>query len=127
MPDEAGTTEAILAAEASRFAAMLGRDVEGLARVLADDLVFVHRPTGVVESKASLLAPLRAGRLVYTALEPKDLRVRRFGEAAVITGDAFYDLVIDGVAQQFAMRYTGVWSWRDGRWQMVSFHSTTLA
>jgi hypothetical protein len=50
-----------------------------------------------------------------------------FGEAAVVTGDADYDLVLDGASRTFRMRYTGVWSRRDGRWQMVSFHSTTLA
>src|SRR5262245_33203260 len=60
-------SDAVLAAEDARFAAMVAADAEGMRRSFADDLRYAHS-TGKVENRDELIAGITAGRLRYFAL-----------------------------------------------------------
>ena len=120
-PDDA----AVLAAQKERLQAMVKNDLEALGRMLPDD--FTYTPaSGVADTKASLLASLKAGRLKYKSIDPGQPLVRIYGSAGILTGTATVqvDSATIGPAP-FQILYTDVYVKKaDGRWQPVAWQST---
>jgi ketosteroid isomerase-like protein len=70
----------------------------------------------------------RPGRTKYDAFEVDDLRVRVYGDTAVVTGRST-PRGRDARGQEMHGRYRflRVWVKRDGRWQVVAFQGTRIA
>jgi len=84
MPDrghDAAVTE-VLALEAARCRAISGQDWEALAAMLSDDLTHTHI-TGVTQDKATYLAHVQKNP---RRVERRALKVRIYGDVAVVTG-----------------------------------------
>ncbi len=77
------TENAVLARESERGAALLAADVEALADLLSDRLVFAHA-NATYDDKASLLAKMRSGNIVYQSLEVSGQRVIDLGDSALL-------------------------------------------
>ena len=112
-----------LAAEDQRYAAQLQSDVSVLERLLADDLVYIHR-NAQVDSKQAFIDSLRSGSVKYLSMKRSDVRVRTFGCVAVITGLANYEVHFNGKDLSVELRFHSVWARRDGRIQFISWQST---
>ncbi|MEH3036436.1 MAG: nuclear transport factor 2 family protein [Sphingomonas adhaesiva] len=115
-------TAAILAAEDRRRAATVAGDIATLDALFADDLVHIHS-NALVHDKAGILAHIGARR-AFVAIERGPLRVRRYGDVAVLTGRLTNHLttpdgprVLDGMATQVLRR-------EDGAWRFVNFQLT---
>ena len=113
-------TEEVLALEKRRCAATLAGDLAALAEVLADDYMHVTG-TGSWMSKQ--------GYLDWVAKLPRDhrrgeLKVRLYGDVAVINGDLLNRLGAIGSERLVDTYVTQVARKQDGRWQFVSFHIT---
>jgi ketosteroid isomerase-like protein len=120
------TIDEVLAAEAARLHAIETRDWDALDRLLGDDLSYVHSDTGLYEDKAANLATLHASPRSYIR---RDLRVRPYGDVAVLTGeiDITIDAIQDVSPEQHIFSFaTQVWVKRDGHWQMVVFQATMI-
>ncbi len=104
---------------------MVDKDFEELAALLADDLVYVHT-SGEVESKPQFLQRLRSGSLRYRSIEPADVRVRMYGDTAVVTGRSHMAVTNSGSDREFEILYTAVYATNGGRWQLVSWQSTRI-
>ena len=119
-PDDAG----VLAAQKDRLQLMVKSDLDGLGKLLPDDYTYTHA-SGVVDSKASLLESIKAGRLKYKAFDPGQPRVRVYGDTAVLTGTATVqvDSATIGPAP-FQILFTDVYVRKAGRWQPVAWQST---
>lgn len=120
----------LLATERRRCAAIMAADIGVLSGLLEGDLVHVHT-TGLIDDRDSYLAGIR-DRLEVRSVERGPLQVRRFGDAAVMTGTLTNTVRrrADGpdavwtVLPSFA---TQVWVWAPGAgWRMASFHSSRL-
>ncbi len=111
--------------DAMRARALVQNDLKQLAALLADDLVYVHAD-GVVESKTEFLERLRSGSLRYRSIEPADVRVRMYGNTAVVTGRSQMAVTNAGVDREFVVRYTAVYASSGGRWQLVSWQTTRI-
>jgi uncharacterized protein (TIGR02246 family) len=111
--------------DAMRVRTLVQNDLKQLATLLADDLVYVHAD-GVVESKSEFLERLRSGSLRYRAIEPADVRVRMYGNTAIVTGRSQMAVTNAGVDREFAVRFTAVYAARDGRWQLASWQTTRI-
>ena len=109
----------------SRFRAMVANDLETLAAVLADNLVYIHSD-GKVDSKEEFLQLLRGGSLRYRSIEPTEVRVRTDGNMAVVTGRAKMAVTTGGSDRDFEIRYTAVYRARSDHWQLVSWQSTRI-
>ena len=109
----------------SRFRAMVADDLKTLAAVLADDLVYIHSD-GDVDSKEEFLQRLRSGSLRYRSIEPTDVRLRTYGNTAVVTGRAKMAVTRGGSDRDFEIRYTAVYRARSNHWQLVSWQSTRI-
>jgi len=119
------SAERVREIDRARFRAMVENDLEQLAALLADDLVYVHT-SGEVESKAELLQRLRSGSLRYRSIEPTDVRVRTYGNTAVVTGRSKMAATVGGSDREFEILYTAVYAASAGRWQLVSWQSTRI-
>jgi len=129
-PTPGGTTFAasqeLKQADAARFAAMVGGDWAALERMLGPDLSYTHS-NGIVQDRADFLAALKKGTLRYESMAPSDIAVRLYEPAGVVTGRIDMKVAIDGKENVIAARYTAVYVRRDGRWQLVAWHSSPLA
>jgi hypothetical protein len=123
-PDDA----AVLAAQKDRLQAMVKNDLEALGRMLPDDFTYTHA-SGVVDTKASLLASLKAGRLKYKSIDPGQPLVRVYGSTGILTGTATVQVESATIGPApFQILYTDVYVKKaDGRWQPVAWHSTRPA
>ncbi len=121
---------ALVARDAAWNALRLRGDAAGLDTLLAADWLLTHSD-GRTQDKRDYLAELargsRGGR-VNTAITNEDVVTRFYGETAVVTGVSVQSGTgADGTPFSGRFRFTRVWVRRDGRWLMVSSHSSRLA
>ncbi len=106
--------------------AVVRRDTAFVDRVWAEEFVYTG-VRGEVKTKADILAELRAGDLQFEVLKFDDIRVRVYGDAAVVTGRA----TTKGRSKQGEIsgefRYSRVYVNRCGAWQLVAFQGTPIA
>ena len=106
-------------------AALVKADVAFLERVLDRD--FVHyRPHGNVENRAQYLEDRKSGRVHFDSLLADQIKVRRYGDTAIVT----YRSTAKGKDQDGAIdeqrRWTRVFVRKNGRWQLVASQGTTI-
>jgi ketosteroid isomerase-like protein len=68
-----------------RHQAILAPDIAALETLLADDLIFIHS-NGTVDNQGQFLAPLKSEDLRVKNTGREDVRVRVFGDVAIVTG-----------------------------------------
>jgi ketosteroid isomerase-like protein len=119
-------TAAIEALELKRFKAMADNDLQTLATLLADDLVYTHS-SGTADSKAVYLEALRSGKSRYHSAVSQSMNVRIIGETALINGRVQVTVESNGKKQDMLLSYLDVWARRGGAWQMVAWQSARVA
>ncbi len=113
--------------ERQRFRAMKQVDVATLDRILSDDLIYTHA-NGLQQTKAELIGVLGSGDMKYESITPSDhVRVRIYGQAAVVTGRAAIKIKARGDEQSFMICYLDVYVKQEGRWQMAAWQSARVA
>jgi ketosteroid isomerase-like protein len=107
-------------------AAQLSNNVTEVDRLLADDYLGISA-NGTLETKADELTHRRSGSLHITRLELSDIKVRIYGDTAVVNSKA--DLAGRSGDRDISghYRYTRVYSNRDGQWRIVSFEASRIA
>lgn len=112
--------------------AYLNHDLATIDRILADDYVGIDG-RAVVSNKAQELDEAKAPEpgsaqpdYLVTDEILSELRVRAYGDAAVVTGLSTEKVLIKGNATTVRYRRTSVYIRRQGRWRCVSFHATRL-
>lgn len=112
--------------EAEWNQAEVKKDFALLDRVLADDYTDTQ-PEGSIVTKAQTIASLRSGEDVITSCALSNLRVRVYGDAAVV-------LYLYRVRENFqakdvsgAYQITDTWVKRHESWQLVASHASKLA
>ncbi len=118
---------AVLAAEQRRFEALLGGDVAVLRALMRDDCTYTHS-TGVLQDRDAYLAPLAARTTRYVEASGSELRVRVFGDTAIVNGRATLNARVDGDPnlRTNSLRYTNVWIRSSGVWQLAAWHSSRV-
>jgi hypothetical protein len=71
-------------------------DFAKLEKVLADDLFYYLHSNSIVDTKASYIESMRSGKQRYASAKINDLKIRVYGKAAVINGDANFEFVTNG-------------------------------
>jgi uncharacterized protein (TIGR03067 family) len=106
-------------------AAIVKADVAFLERVLHEDYTH-HRPSGTVENRAQYLENRKARRVEFESLMADEIKVRVYGDTAVVT----YRSTAKGKDPQGAIdeqrRWTRVFVRRDGHWQLVHAQGTPI-
>jgi ketosteroid isomerase-like protein len=97
-------------------------DKKGLARFLADDYSAVGA-RGIKKTKADELALLTASPT--TVCNDFDIKVRLYGDAAVVTGTGLRSGTYQGKPYaDLRVYWTDTWVRRNGQWQCVASHGT---
>jgi ketosteroid isomerase-like protein len=105
--------------------AQLTNDVAVMDRLLADDYIGISA-NGTIETKAEALALRRAGTLHITSLDLNDLKVRIYGDTAVVTSRADLEGTNGSSDISGKYRYTRVYNRRFGQWKIVSFEASRM-
>jgi ketosteroid isomerase-like protein len=106
--------------------AWVKRDVAFFDRIIADDYTWTS-PWGEVWTKAQDLALLKSGQDVIKSWVLADMKVRVYGDAAVVTGRNTIKETYKGEDVSGQNRWTHTWVKRAGRWQCVAAHSSEIA
>jgi ketosteroid isomerase-like protein len=114
-------------AELSRFKVMVAKDRAGLEAVMHPELVYFHS-SGVADNKESYIASIFSGKSNYQSIEAVELMTRVYGKTGINTGIVnIVNIGADGKETPLKLRFTDVFVFENGRWQMVSWQSTKLA
>jgi ketosteroid isomerase-like protein len=119
----AGNAQKVIDLDRQRMTAMAQKDIAKLNELIADDLVYTHS-SARLDTKQSLIGAMEAGRTVYTAVVPSDVKAQDFGDTVVLTGSARISVNSGGNAMSFGVRFTDVWVDKGGKWQMAAWQST---
>ncbi len=105
--------------------AIISNNVGAMDHLLADDYIGISA-NGTVETKAQALALRKAGTVKITQLDLNDLKVRVYGDTAVVTSKA----ELAGTNGQSDIsgnyRYTRVYNKRLGQWKIISFEASRM-
>jgi len=103
-------------------------DAATLAKLMADDVIFVHG-NALVQSKAEFLEAARGRRFRITSFAITDPKVVFFEGGAIVSG--VENIVLGAAAageqpRKVQLRVSGVWVARPGGWQLILQQSTPL-
>lgn len=105
--------------EAALRTAMLTNDVEALAELLDDELVFTG-PDGQVLSKEDDLSVHRTRLLRLDQLDPYETRIHRIGEMIAVTTKATLSGHFGPIPFDGTFAYTRLWRQSGADWRIVA-------
>jgi len=120
----AGIEQALMQMERDWTEAALKKDAVALDKILADDWV-AQGPTGV-STKAEALADLKSGDYKLESQTLGDMKVRVFGDTAVVTGSDDEKSSYKGHDTSGHYTWTDVYVKRQGRWQAAASQGTRI-
>jgi ketosteroid isomerase-like protein len=115
--------EELLKLEKGFAEAIVKNDLERLGRIVADDWIIVD-PNGEIVDRARFFEVIKSGSLTHETMESEDLRVRVYGDSAVVTAVTRTKGTFMGQDFSTRERATDVFVKREGRWQCVLTHLT---
>lgn len=124
----AAATEADLLREIERerLRSLVAADMAGADEVYAADFQHIS-PSGLVVTREHYLGRIMSGVHDYQILEPaSEMRVRLYGDGAVITYQSKVDLVSNGNHITGHGWHTEVYEKHDGRWLIVWSQTTQI-
>ena len=116
-PDAKSQKEVMAAMEAYKQA-LIERDAAALSKILSDDLVYTHS-SNAHQDKAAVLASLK-GNTFAEAIDFKDLKVRVYGNTAVVVGDIDFHNNTGGVVSIAKLNVLHVLVKGPRGWQLVA-------
>ena len=105
--------------------AVLKGDVAAQERILHEDYEH-YGSRGTVENRSQYLENRKTGRITYEALEWDDIKVRLYGDTAIVTGHSTAKGKDEKGAFDDQRLFTIVFLRRDGRWQVLHSHATPI-
>lgn len=107
--------QAVLQLTRDWLAAEERKDSATLQRIIADDFQG-YAPGGHTVFKEDVI-PLEGSQSGGLAITTSELKARVFGDTAIVTGRG-----VSKAGEKGELRFTVVFTKRDGRWQMVAGH-----
>ena len=120
------TVEELTRLEEDWGRAMVQNDAEAIGRFMADDWVIIG-PDGSMSDKATFLALVKSGDLTHDVMEADDIKVRVYGESAVLTMRAVSGGQYRGQAFRSVERVSDVYVKQAGEWRCVLTHLSRIA
>lgn len=120
-PDE----EALTKIENEWGVAMVKLDFVTFDRIVSPDWL-LSTPDGGHQTKAEAVADLKSGKIKFESFKVDELKIRIYGNAAVVFGLTTEKMTIDGQPMNGQNRFTDTFIKRDGKWQCVATHVTAV-
>ena len=115
--------EEILKMEKDFEQAVIKNDADAVARFLHDDWIIIDPDGGIVD-KERFLAVIRSGALTHEVMKSEDVKVRIYGDTAVVTALTVTTGAYNGQSFTTRERATDVLVKTAGQWQTVSSQLT---
>jgi hypothetical protein len=125
--NQVGSEAAVRAAEKERFSALVNADMASARPLHASDFQVIS-PLGKAISRESYLTSVASGEIDYLAWIPGEMDVRLEGRMAAIRYRSRVDLIVGGRRlPPWDGWSTGIYVYRNGRWQILWFQVTEVA
>jgi uncharacterized protein (TIGR02246 family) len=123
--DAAAVEKEIRQLEEQLRTAAVKADTASFERLLADDYTSTNM-SGLTRSKAEIIADLKSGAQKTTSASLDNVKVRVYGDAAVLTADRTTKSTLRGQDNSGRQREIRVFVKRNGRWQAVAMQTTAI-
>jgi hypothetical protein len=124
-PDRATAEEEVKQLERDRQDAFVRGDIETLDQATASDYTTING-SGKLSSKSQMMQNLRKGTTKVLSVELDELRVRIYGDTAVLTGDYRDVNVRDGVQRETHALFMRIFVKHRGHWKAVAYQQTPV-
>lgn len=124
--DPAQAEREVLQAEKERIQAVLHNDAAAISKLLGPEFIITDNE-GRTHDRAEEISLYTNADRQTLSWEPSEVRVRVYGDSAVVTEIASVQDVLQGKRRDIQFRLTHLWIKRDGRWQVVARHGTKVA
>lgn len=121
-PAQSKQQRQIEALERQRFEAMTQQNTTALEKLLDESLTYGHS-NGLFEDKATHLANIRTGSLVYKSMQPESMSVRVYKKTAIVNGLVKVGGTLKGKDFELKLRYTDVYLKKKGQWRLAAWQS----
>ena len=117
--DTSADEAAILKMERDWATLAVKGDTAALGTIGTDDCTFVM-PSGELTPLKEILADMKAGNLTYASMNVDDLKVRVYGDAAVVFGLETEKSKYKNEDTSGQYRFADTWIKKDGKWRCVA-------
>ena len=118
--------EELLKLEEQFAAAIVKNDPEAIGRFVTEDWVIINSDGGIID-KERFLGVIKSGALTHEMMESSDIRVRVYGDSAVVTALTRTKGKFSGQDFSTHERATDVFVKLDGRWRCALSQLTPSA
>jgi len=115
----------IRALEEERNQAILHGDAAALERMTSDDYTFITL-RGELRTKAEIVKGFQSGSFKYESRTIYDLKVRVYGDTAIVTGRSSQQGKENGKDYSGDYRFTRVYLKQKGHWVTVALQTTLI-
>jgi ketosteroid isomerase-like protein len=122
----ANVEEELKKLESDRAAAVVKGDLATLEKGTSDDYTLIN-VNGQMSDKSQMVNSIKSGDIKLVTDDLSDLKVRLYGNTAVVTGKANVKGTIGGKDTNGQIMFTRVWVKKSGTWQSVAFQQTAVA
>ena len=120
-----GVEEQVKKMETERAAAVVKGDTDTLAKMTSDDYMLIN-VNGQMSDKAQTMEAIKSGQIKLSQDDLSDLKVRVYGNTAVVTGKADVKGTIAGKDTSGQILFTRVYVKKGGKWLSVAFQQTKV-
>lgn len=100
-------------------------DIAVIRRIVGDDYIGIEA-IGKIETKATWIDGIKSEAVIVEAEEPSEMKVRMYGDVAVVTGHLSIRDKRDNKVGHHEVAFTDVWVRRNGHWQLVNYQGTMM-
>ena len=120
------TEDEIKKLEMDRAAAVVKGDMAMVEKQTSDDYTLINM-NGQMATKQQMIDAFKSGKSKLSMNELSDMKVRVYGNTAVVTGKSTVKGMMNGKDATGSVMFTRVYVKKDGRWQSVALQQTRLS
>jgi ketosteroid isomerase-like protein len=120
------TEDEIKKLETDRAAAVIKGDMTLVEKQTSDDYTLINM-NGQMANKQQMLDAFKSGKSKLSMNEISDMKVRVYGNTAVVTGKSNVKGMMAGKDATGQVMFTRVYVKKDGRWQSVALQQTRVS
>lgn len=122
---ESAGLKAVRALERRRIEATRANDIDALAGLFHDDLIYINS-AGEIYDKDRYLHDIGTHALTYDRdFDVRETHVRSLDDLVILAGIMLGHSHLDGEQQVFHFPCIGVWRKEDGEWRMIAWQSSS--
>ena len=123
--DQVDAKTKLIDLDRDRCSALVQHDVDTLARIYHEDLVYAHS-SGLVEGKNDLLGSIANGSLRYHEVRTENVDVKLSGSTAILHGRIFMEVTMRGASRSMRNSFLSTWAKQSDTWKLLSYSATPL-